>query len=168
MLDGKLHLGNALHCVPSEMIYCRANHVLAEIYNKSMRTLLFIFLLTSGVGQIISTVTLILQTNSDSVPFLANVFFASVVPQAVLINLVAFGFGGQFHKSSNLSLKQLKQSVRTVKSIKIRDRKYLERFLNSCQASKIKFGLSNFIEKRTPPMFQQFCVQRIVDLLLLR
>jgi hypothetical protein len=31
---------------------------------------------------------------------------------------------------------------------------------------KVKFGLSNFIEKTTPPLFQLFCLDRIVDLLL--
>lgn len=168
MLEGKPWVDAASHRVPSEISLCRANHVLAEIYNDSVRSILFFFLLTTGVGQITSAVTLIVQTPSDSVPFLANLFFVSLIPQSILVNLVAFGFGGEFYKSSSSSLKRLKQNVLTLNSINRRDRKFLQAFLNSCQVGKIRFGFSNFIEKTTPLIFQQFCIDRIIDLLLVR
>lgn len=146
----------------------RANHVLAEMYNTSMQTVLLFFLITCGVAQTISAFTLIVQTETDSVPLLANIFFVAVILQAFLVNLIVYGFGGDFYKASDLSLKRLKQSAYTVSSLQVRDRKHLQRFFKSCQVGKIKFGLSNFIEKTTPPIFQLFCINRIIDLLLLR
>lgn len=154
--------------IPTEIIMFRANHVLSEIYNIYIRTSLFLFLLTAGVAQIISAVTLITQTSTDSVPCLANLFFASVVLQASFTIFIVFGFGGEFHKSSDLSLKRLKQKTLTFNTVTTKERKYLQRFLNSCQVGKIKFGLSNFVETTTAPIFQLFCVERIIDLLLLR
>lgn len=167
MMKGKFLIGPSSYCIPVEVVTFRANHVLAETYNASMRTVLFLFLLTSGIAHILSAVTLIVQTSSDSVPFLVNMFFAAIVPETVLIHLIVFGFGADFYRFSDLSLKQLKQSV-LKGTMQIKDRKYLQRIINSIQVGKVKFGLSNFIDKTTPPIFQLFCLNRIIDILLVR
>lgn len=39
-------------------------------------------------------------------------------------------------------------------------------FFKSCQVQKIKIGLSNFITKTAPQLFQQYYLHRIIDLLL--
>lgn len=96
--------------------------------------------------------------------------FSMTVLRAVLIFLVVYGFAGDFYKDSELSLSQLKEQagIRFNGKIAVRERIHREKFLRSCQVQKVKFGLSNFIEKTTPPIFQLFCLDRIADLLLIR
>ncbi len=161
-------LDQTTNFIHPEIVKCRANHVLAEIYNASLCTLLFHSLVACGATQIISAVTLIVQSSSDGVPLLANMFFAFIIPQAFLVFIIVFGIGGEFHNTSNISLKRLMQGVLTTSSLTRQDRRYLQRYLTSCQVGKIKLGFSNFIEKTTPPILQLFCVNRIIDLILVR
>ncbi len=103
-------------------------------------------------------------------PLLLIIFYATAITQAVVINLLVYGYAGDFYQRSNFLLLSLKQNMGNVEHrlISRKQVKYRQTFLNSCQVEKIKFGLSNFIEKSTPPMFQLFCVERIVDFLLVK
>lgn len=146
----------------------RVLHLLVELFNSIVISLLFLFLIGCGTSQIMSVVTIILHYTSMN--FLLMMFFTITTLEATLIILVVYGFAGEFYRTSALSLLKLqnKAGIRYFGSLGKRERKYRERFLRSCQAQKVKFGFSNFIEKNTPPIFQLFCLNRIIDLLLLR
>lgn len=87
-------LGN----VCPEIILYRAIHLLVQLYNDVIGSLLFLFLLASGTVQVMSAVTAILQAWSISI-FLV-IFFSMTVIQATLIIMVAYGFTGNFHRAS--------------------------------------------------------------------
>lgn len=133
------------------------------MYNNGMRSIFFVALLGTGIAQIIPVVVLIRTT---SLSFVITIFFVSLAIQASLIILIVYGFAGNVHTVSKVSLAKLEQVVRSGNFGRFNQR-YLERFLSSCQILKIKFGMSNFIEKSTPPIFQLFCIERCIDLLLL-
>lgn len=57
-----------------EMIACRTIHVLTEIYNDSITSLLFPFLLTCGVTQIMAAATLIQYNSLVHLPLPIYVF----------------------------------------------------------------------------------------------
>lgn len=46
------------------------------------------------------------------------------------------------------------------------NKRIYKKFVDSCPALKVKFGLSNFIDKTTPLVFESYCVARLTDLLL--
>ncbi len=141
----------------------REIHLLTTMYNNGMRSIFFVALLGTGIAQIIPVVVLIRTT---SLSFVITIFFVSLAIQASLIILIVYGFAGNVHTVSKVSLAKLEQVVRSGNFGRFNQR-YLERFLSSCQILKIKFGMSNFIEKSTPPIFQLFCIERCIDLLLL-
>lgn len=97
-------------------------------------------------------------------------FFIVVVFEATMIFLVVYGLAGDFNLASKMSLTQLKMEAGSQCHGKLlrKERIYREKLLRSCQVHKIKFGLSNFIEKTTPPVFQLYCLNRMIDLLLVK
>ncbi len=152
-----------------EIVLCRFLHLLVKQYNKMMQTLLFLMLITCDTTEIISATNIIHHSSSQSIPLPLKIFFAVASIQTGITILVAFGFTGDFYKESYKSLAGLKKENRNVKLRSTRqEKKYRKTFLISCQVQKIQFGMSNFIEKTTPPIFQLYCMNRIIDLLLVR
>lgn len=91
-------------------------------------------------------------------------FLVIAVVNFSVVILVVFGFAGSFHQLSVQSLFQLKQRAALSNCILTsKERKYIWKFLRSCQVGKMRFGFSKFIEKSTPPTFQSFCVDRLID-----
>lgn len=160
-------MDNVLQDIWSELVLSRAIHILVEKYNRSIQPILFGFLVVTGVTQIICVVALIWQTSWNSVPVALNMFYLTVNLDTVLIILIIFGFAGDLYASLNSMLSDLKRQNQPKIQNKMERKEYRMRkcFFNSCQPHKIKFGLSNFIEK-TIPILQNFCVERIIDLLL--
>lgn len=151
--------------VSSEITLNRAIHLLVERCNDAIRSLLFWFLLTPGTAQVIAAVTIV---HSTIINLLLLLLFAMTVLQTVMTIVVVYGFAGDFNKDSELSLLQLQKQASIQYDVNVgrKERKYRERFLRSCQVQKVKFGLSNFIEKSTPPLFQLYCLNRIIVMLL--
>ncbi len=131
-----------------------------------MNTLLLVILLTMGVTQVVCVATLILCKTSE-VPMFLVVFLILCIFNSTLLIIVAYGFAGDFHQESTRSFKCLhKQNRNRVGVVPRREYLYAEKFLAACQAQNFQFGLSNFIEKTTPLVFQLYCMDRIIDLLL--
>lgn len=152
--------------VSNEFVAHRAFHLVVKHFNKYISSVLLLFLVTSGTSQIISVALLVHQTKSDlKIPIPLNLFFIAAAFETMLIIMIVYGFPGELYQKSKKSLDKLKTKVlHNFKSS--HKRKFYIRFLDSCQVSKIRFGLSNFIEKTTPPIFQLFCADRIIDVLL--
>lgn len=157
--------GRSSELTDSVIIYLREIHILAEMCNHAMRSQFFFVLLAIGVSQIVSAVAII---RPERLPFLVALFFVSVTIDTTLIILVVYGIAGGVYDDSKKALLKQNHLVRSlcIGNLK-REQKYFLRFLASCQTTKIRFGLSNFIEKNTPPIIQLFCVERIVDVSLL-
>lgn len=146
----------------------RAVHVLVELFNEAMHTLFFTMLVTCGSVQVLAAVAVINQARTSTLPLLINLFFGTLVVDAAIIIGTVFGFAGNLYKRSEVLLNQLRKQIKSRQPFNStrKEYKYKKSFLNSCQVAKVKFGLSNFIEKTTPPIFQLFCLNRIIDLLL--
>lgn len=113
-----------------------------------------------------TAITLILCKTSE-VPGFLFIFLLVCFIQATLIIIVAYGFAGNFHQESAKSLKRLHEENRyRVDFVPRREFLYAKKYLVACQVQKVQFGLSNFIEKITPLVFQRYCLDRIIDLLL--
>lgn len=150
-----------------EVLFYRIIHLLVESYNTVVRSLLLLLSVTNATAQVISASTLILQNSSTNLVLL--LFFGMTVIQTILTFQVVYGFAGNFFWFSKSSLLQLKRQVGFQYNDRLRrEHHYREKFLRSCQVQKVRFGWSNFIEKTTPPIFQLFCLNRIIDLLLVR
>ncbi len=152
-----------------ETISYRSLHVLVEIYNQTMRSIFFVFLLTCETAEIISAVTFVLHKYRSQIPLSLSMFFILAMFEAVFIILVVYGLAGDFYQQSTSSLCQLTRLACNIHDARVTkmELKYREKFLRSCQKQKIKFGLSNFIEKTKPPVFQLFCLNRMIDLMLI-
>lgn len=152
--------------VTNNFVAHRAFHLILERFNKYVGSELVLILITCGASQIVSAALLIQQTKSDlkmSLPL--NLFFLVVVFQTVFDIMAIYGFPGELNQESKISLDFLKRKVMHEIEPKHK-RKYYITFLNSCQVSKIRLGLTNYIDKTTPPVSQLFCVDRIIDVLL--
>ncbi len=123
-------------------------------------------LVTVGVGQMGCAAVIISQKTSNDTPFLLNLFFIVSIVQSVLVFLMVYGSFGDFYVESDKCLATLKRLVSDQNLPNRRKQLHMHKFLNSVQIAKVRFGFSNFIEKNTPPLFQQFCIERLVDLLL--
>ncbi len=148
----------------------RAIHILVEQYNQSLHSLWFEVLVASGITQIICVVALIGQPSCNSVAVVVNLFYLATTVLTVLINVIIYGFAGNLYENSKKHLSNLQQQnvPKGLSRAAKKEFKMRKTFFKSCQVEKIKFGMSNFIEQTTPPIFQLFCIARIIDLLLLK
>lgn len=138
-----------------------------------MRTIFLTYLVCCGTCQVGSAFMLLAEAEGNlmSVSWPLKLFFVSVVVETVVIILVVYGFAGDFYQDSVNGLDNIRKQVNRSSSqfgYKSKIRKYFTKFLVSCPPMKIRLGLSNFIEKTTPLVFQMFCTCRIIDVLLVR
>ncbi len=81
----------------STLIELSQIHLLTTMYNGGMRSKLFVFLLGTGIAQIISVVVLI---RSKNLSFVMTFLFVSMAIQTSLIILIVYGFAGNVRKVS--------------------------------------------------------------------
>ncbi len=152
--------------ITNEFVAHRTFHLIVERFNTYVSSVLVLFLITCGVCQIVSASILVQQTKLDlNISLPLNIIFVVIVFETTLVIMGVFGFPGKFYQNSKSALDFLKRKV-LLEITTSRKRKYCTHFFESCQVLKIRFGLSNFIEKTTPPIFQLFCADRIIDVLL--
>lgn len=110
------------------------------------------------------TATLILLGPARLPPAMV-IFFGVLAIDMVFVITFAYGFAGDLNKQSKIFVATLQSTKMFVAR---RSRKCLSLFIQSCPPLKIRFGMSNYIDKTTPLIFQSFCSCRIVDLLLVK
>ncbi len=138
----------------------RSFQLLVKIFNKAMCGILFMFLLSCGTCQVVAA--LVLLNKSEQISFLIKTLFSIAVIESFLVFVV------DFYEQSETTLADLKRNFNDNLGIRRKERKHLGLFLRSCQVASIRLGFSNYIEKLTPPLVQMYCVDRLVDLLLLQ
>lgn len=154
--------------IPRSITVCRAIHLLVELYNDAMNSLLFILMLACGVTEITSALLIINRSGSNNLPFFLEMFFVILLIQATVGILGWYGFAGDFNQISERSLCKIMRQGSMLPKLTQKERNFKEKTLRSFQVGRIKFGLSNYIEKTTPAIFELFCLQRMVDLLLVQ
>lgn len=142
-----------------------------------MRSLLFLCMFAAGVWQIMSAVTLVFQfhqlrVGGNTMPLSLNLCFATVTVEETLVILVLYGFVGDIYNESKKSLRDLKRKIVGGPNQGIiltrKEQNYRKMYIASCQIEKFQFELSNYIEKKTVPVFQIFCCNRIIDILFIK
>lgn len=150
----------------NEVVSYRAFTLVVELFNECVSSLLVVFLVAVGVIQVIPTALVIQQMKSDlQIPMALNVFLVGMIADTTFIILCVYSFPGEFYENSKKSLIFLRRKALCQITSAIK-RRHAIATLRSCSVLKIRFGLSNFIEKTTPPAYQLFCTDRIIDILL--
>ncbi|CAL8136608.1 unnamed protein product [Orchesella dallaii] len=92
-----------------------------------------------------------------------NLYFVQNVFLTTIIIFAVFGVCGNVHFESCRELARMKRVVLGSG----RNRKLMEKSLKGLPVLKIEFGATNFVEKRTPFVYVEFALARMVENLLL-
>lgn len=135
--------------------------LLMENFNGALRIFYAFTLVVTGTCEVVS-LSILLGPLKSQVPPPLWLFFIGVAAESILTILVFYDFAANLHYVTTRSFSILQSKEKVIKS------RYLKRFLKSCQVLRVQIGSSNnYLEKRTPLVFQKFCIDRIIDLLLL-
>lgn len=143
-------------------------HILVGLLNICLGSTLVVLLIGLGICQVMSAFILINPHTAGLTPIPLKVFYAVIAFIVSPILVIAYGFAGNFYDASVKSLHDLKRKAKLTLLKQRKQRKVCEKFLASCQVQKIQFGATNYIDKLTPLVFQQFCIDRIIDLVLVQ
>lgn len=144
--------------IQKSLLSFRSLQILTSRYNNFARVSLVCFLLTCSLWEIVLSWILISPTH---VPLPLKLFFFAVIFEVVIAISLIYGFAADLHYQSTKVMGNI------TKYSKVRRSKYLKRFFSSSQVLRVEFAVTNYLEKTTPLMFQKFCGDRILDLLLL-
>ncbi len=141
----------------------RELQILCWFFNKVHSIVLVSMIVVAIAGEIISSVSLlckIYKENAATVFFLRAFYAEGMVLDILCINLI-FGYCADVYMQSDKCVKMLNHSVIIRKSI------ILKRAVWSMPKIKITFGLTNFMNRLTPVVFQDYTNEKIVEHLLL-
>ncbi len=110
-------------------------------------------------------VMLINRSSHEDTNLLIVAFFGLVVVECVFVVLIIFEGMVGVYKESKRKLRICKSLVVTYKSV--RDRRWLRRYLKSCNVLKIKFGDGNFFEELTLLRCLDLALNLSIQLILL-
>lgn len=97
--------------------------------------------------------------NLDDLPWLILVFSVWILCSQTMLIMTAYHYFGEVYGLSSENLARLKKSKKA---------REIQRFLASCPPLRVYFGGFNFFDSTTSLVFQQFLVDRTVDLLLIQ
>lgn len=103
--EGKVFTSQGSDVPCLEIYLYRVVHLLVELCNHVLGSLLFLFLLACGTSQVVSAIATILHASSMDI--LIVLFFIATVFQISLVYIVVYGFAGNFYRDSKLSLLEL-------------------------------------------------------------
>ncbi|CAL8145288.1 unnamed protein product [Orchesella dallaii] len=100
------------------------------------------------------------------VPIPVSIWSGGLCLVLIATNMLMFGVAGSLH---TLSMETLRLAKRRGKKFDMTTRNESEwkRILKAFPPVQIAIGMSNFIQKETPPKFFEYSIERFVDLLLL-
>ncbi|CAL8135742.1 unnamed protein product [Orchesella dallaii] len=93
-----------------------------------------------------------------------NCFFADTNVHVVVVLLSVYGLCRSVHHDANETVGQMKRAALFCGAKQAR---IACRCMNALPVLKIEFGGTNFVEKRTPIVYMEFALERIIDGLLL-
>ncbi len=146
----------------------RSLHIVVQLLNICMGSTLVVLFFGLGICQVISAFILLNPHTAALTPIPLKIVCAIVACFVFPTLLIVYGFAGKFYDDSIKFLQDLQRKVKLTFIKQTKRRIEYEKFLVSCQVQKIRFGLTNFIDKLTPLVFQQFCMDRIIDLVLVQ
>lgn len=147
------------------VVIYREMQIVTRLFNAMVSSLLVQFLIFLTITQVLYGLLLLSNNEELSGKFTMQLFLFLVLTNGVVgVNLV-FGFVAEVHFKSWNCMKKLKENSRKMgnpRSVKL----YMK-ILKSLPVVHVSFGSTNFIEKLTPVVFQQFATERLIDALLL-
>ncbi|CAL8122138.1 unnamed protein product [Orchesella dallaii] len=125
------------------------------------------------LGVIISAYSLINLGSQLSIPHL--ILFSSILIINITAIVLLCGTLGLVHTESTITLAYLDKTLITRLESEIGrsavfgkfNLKFIKRFVASLYVLKVRIGNANFVEKTTPMVVLEFCVEQIVNLLLM-
>ncbi|CAL8146211.1 unnamed protein product [Orchesella dallaii] len=143
----------------------RRIQLLASVFNKIHSKVIVLLFITVLTSQIMSTLKLIhaVRGNDNSTVGVRLYYVRVLVTSIIVINTV-YGFCGDVSFFSEKFVKHMRHCARVTPGRKCS--KMFWKMIISLPIIKIEFGPSNFIEKLTPIMFQQFATLRVIDAML--
>lgn len=147
------------------LMLARQINLLAASFNKMFATLLVMISVHAVLMQIIGGYCLVRVLGGNENVF-SRLLFIFMIENGFVVTTLVYGFCGEVHDASNKGMKRIKKYAH-VDGRSSRKMKMFRRVASSMPVLKINFGSGNFVEKSTPIVFQQFTIERLVDLLLL-
>lgn len=147
------------------MVIYREMQILVRLFNAISSSLLVFFLIFLTIMQVLYGFLLLSNPEELEGNLLMQVFLFLVLTNGVVGVSLVFGFCGEIHDKSWKCMETLKENSRKLgnpKSVRL-----YRRILRSLPVVHVSFGSTNFIEKLTPVVFQQFATERLVDAMLL-
>lgn len=144
------------------MLLHRQIQLAVKIFNESHVGIIVSTLLVSSLSMSALMYTLLKCLTTDiEMPLPMKGCYTVFAFNCGVIILGAYGFAARVYSTSTEVQRSLRSNVRLMMDIRIK------RCLASCPILSVKFGVTNFIESRTPLMFFDFTMARFVDLVLL-
>lgn len=156
------------HFINQGVVMQRAVHIIMKLLNICLGSTIVVLLIGLGICQVMSAFILINPHNAELTPIPLKLVYAVITCFVFPILVIAYGFAGNFYDDSVKLLQELKRKAKLSYLKQPKQRKVYEKFIASCQVQKIEFGVTNFIDKLTPLVFQKFCIDRIIDLVLVQ
>ncbi|CAL8146907.1 unnamed protein product [Orchesella dallaii] len=146
----------------------RQIEILVHSFNRAHSGQLVMILLALLTITVICSLSVIKALTSgtftDPRSFYANCFFAYSVMNSIILLLMVYGLCGNLHQDASRCVAEMRRTALTCEP---RQRKLLQRTVMALPVLKIEFGGTNFVEKRTPFVYLEFALGRIIDGLLL-
>lgn len=115
-----------------------------------------------GVPLLQIVVQCVCITMHSEIPMPVFLIFPIILVDAMTTNILIFTLASWVFNSSTKSLKKL-----DLTTLQYARRSVVRKQLKSCGTLKIKFG-SNFIDKGTPLVIQNFCLDQTMSLILIK
>ncbi|CAL8101615.1 unnamed protein product [Orchesella dallaii] len=133
-----------------------------SLFNSSHVGILVSTLLLVGVVQVtMAYAGLELMGLATEISSLATLSIVLLAVDTWLVIVIFYGFAGMVHYTAKRVSREIKGMTGLMEN------PTFQKYLLSCPILSIKFGTTNFIEMSTPLRYQDFCIARFVDLLLL-
>lgn len=146
----------------------RAVHIVMQLLNICLGSTIVVLLIRLGICQVMSAFILYNPHTAELTPIPLRIFYAVITCFVFPMLVIAYSFAGNFYVDSVKLLLDLKRKAKLSFLKQSKQRKVCEKFQASCQVQKIEFGVTNYIDKLTPLVFQKFCIDIIIDLVLVQ
>ncbi|CAL8136606.1 unnamed protein product [Orchesella dallaii] len=141
--------------------------ILVTSFNRVHSGILVSILVNTMIFLVLGAVNVIKATAAgkfmDYDSIILNLYFVQAVCMSTVLIIAVFGVCGNLHYESCRELTRMKMAALNSG----RKRRLMEKTMKGLPVLKIEFGATNFVEKKTPFVYIEFALARIVDNLLL-
>lgn len=147
----------------------REIQLISKLFQDLFADVLVTYLFACVATQIISVLHLFKMIRGSPVgqepenSWIGLVFYLMIALDSTVMVNALYGFCGQVHHESCRCVLQMRVMVQS----NVQTFRKFRKHVRSLSTVKVEFGRTgNFVDKRTPFIYQQFTVQRLIDILL--